>query len=141
MNGHLYGYPAGGGIVISKWLRPLLIACAVVSVGGCSAHPGPMVATPGPTAVSPAIAAVTISAADIERCGDASITSRINDALSRTRISSGNSLLALPQDLGNADLAGKQLAKWNSLTSSERAYQLCFNYQQGSFGASGMSDE
>lgn len=127
--------------MIPRWLRPVLIVVAVASVGGCSAHPGPMVATPDPAAVSPAMTAVTIGAADIERCGDESIRSRIADALSQATISSGNSPLALPQELGNPDLAAKQLAKWNSLTSGERAYQLCFNHQQGSFDASGMSDE
>lgn len=128
----------------SKWARFALIAIATMCVGGCSDHPAEIVHNSNSSSSSPTsstIATVTISAAEIERCGDESIRTRIADALSQTNISEDNSPLALPQDLVSPDLAAKQLLKWDTLSSAERAYQLCFNYQQGSFNSSAIIEQ
>lgn len=128
----------------SKWVRLVLIVVAAVCLSGCSDHPVETVRDANPSSSSPTsstIATVTISSAEIERCGDESVRTRIAEALSQTTISEHNSPLALPQDLGSPDLAAKQLRKWNTLPSAERTYQLCFNYLQGSFDSSTITEQ
>jgi len=76
---------------------------------------------------------VAISASDIEKCDTEPIKLRIEKAKSDHSISERNSPLALPQDMGEYNKALAQLHAWEQLSTAERIFQLCFNYEEGSF--------
>ncbi|WP_146082539.1 MULTISPECIES: hypothetical protein [unclassified Rathayibacter] len=71
---------------------------------------------------------------DLAACSVDPTASRIEGALEQSTISPENSPLALPQDMGTREQALAQMHAWDALSEADRAYQICFNYQQGSFG-------
>lgn len=77
---------------------------------------------------------ITLTASDLAACSTEPTKSRIDDAIAQSTISPKNSPLALPQDMGSYEKAATQLKAWDNLSPTDRTYQLCFNFQQGSFG-------
>lgn len=114
-----------------------LLAASSVLLAGCSAHIGDGAAaqppTPTPATAQP-LPAINITATDLEGCSSEPTKSRIEQSVTQSTISPKNSPLALPQDMGSYEKAMTQMNAWKALSAADRLYQLCFNYQQGSFG-------
>lgn len=117
--------------------RGVVIIAAALALGlaGCA---GEAQSDPtGPPPASPtqrALPEIALTASDLSACSSEPTKSRIDEAVAQSTISPKNSPLALPQDMGSYEKASTQLKVWNALPAAEREYQLCFNYQQGSFG-------
>jgi len=126
-----------GGIVnrTSKVGAVIFAAALAVGLAGCTV--GGQSDTAGPPTESPtqrALPEVTLTASDLSACSSEPTKSRIDAAVAQSTISPKNSPLALPQDMGSYEQAAAQLKAWDALSAADRLYQLCFNYQQGSFG-------
>lgn len=111
-------------------------AALALGLAGCASGLYNEVAAPPATASATArpLPTITLTAADLAACSSEPTKSRIAEAVSQSTISSKNSPLALPQDMGSYGKAVTQMNAWKALSAADRQYQLCFNYQQGGFG-------
>lgn len=115
----------------------VLAAASSILLAGCSSQAGEGAAAEPPTSSttpSRPLPEITITATELAACSSEPTKSRIDNAVAQSTISPKNSPLALPQDMGSYDKASTQLKVWDALSAADREYQLCFNYQQGSFG-------
>lgn len=115
----------------------VLVASSAFVLAGCSAQVGDEAAaqpSSAPTASARPLPAVALTAPDLAACSVEPTKSRIDEAVTQSTISPKNSPLALPQDMGSYEKATTQMQAWTALSKPDRVFQLCFNYQQGSFG-------
>jgi uncharacterized lipoprotein len=114
----------------------VLVVASCILLAGCSVQ-GDDRATADPSsspAVERPLPEISLTYADLAACSAEPTKSRIDRALAQSTISPKNSVLALPQDMGTYEKAVVQMEAWSALSGTDRLYQLCFNYQQGSFG-------
>lgn len=114
----------------------VLAAALSVSLAGCATltQTVPATSLPTPSPTQRALPQITLTTSDLAACSSEPTRSRIDAAVAQSTISPKNSPLALPQDMGSYEKAATQLKLWDALSATDRQYQLCFNYEQGSFG-------
>jgi uncharacterized lipoprotein len=113
----------------------VIAASLAIALSGCGAVTESDVAAPPstPTATQRPLPKITLSSSDLAACSIEPTKSRIDRAVAQSTISSINSPLALPQDMGSYAKAASQMKAWKALSEADRLFQVCFNYQQGSF--------
>jgi hypothetical protein len=118
-----------GALVLAVALSILLAGCSAQIANTAVGQP-----SASATASQRALPEVTLTSADLAACSAEPTKSRIEGVVAESTISPENSPLALPQDLGTYEKATTQMKAWDALSVPDRLFQLCFNYQQGSFG-------